>query len=125
MNFTGDLNNINKKYSGILVEITGGCYICDSIDYDMLKNYTWHINNGYARTTIIDPITRKKINVYMHRMLFPSYKECDHINRIKHDNRRENIRSVTRSENLYNKNKDKNSSSQYKGRPAKLNNELC
>ena len=101
----------------ITVEITGGCYICDEEDYKMLREFTWCIANyGYVATNINDPVTgKRKTNVKMHRILFPNYKECDHINRVKHDNRRENLRNVTRSENIYNSGKRKNSSSRYKG----------
>ena len=44
-----------------------------------------------------------------------NYSQIDHINGIKNDNRLENLRWVSRSQNCRNKKKKMNTSSQYKG----------
>ena len=58
-----------------------------------------------------------------HRFIYENYfnvkllpnEEIDHINRIKDDNRIQNLRIVNRSQNNQNKPKHKNCSSKYKG----------
>lgn len=55
-----------------------------------------------------------------HRIIWKMLKgydpvELDHINRIKHDNRIENLREVTGSQNQYNKGASKNTKSGVKG----------
>jgi hypothetical protein len=45
----------------------------------------------------------------------PDGFETDHVNRVKNDNRKFNLRHVTRSANQLNKNKYKNSTSKYRG----------
>ena len=56
----------------------------------------------------------------LHRIIWKMFKgydpvELDHINRIKHDNRIENLREVTGSQNLYNRGASKNTASGVKG----------
>lgn len=80
-------------------------------DIPTLSNYTWHINGGYARTRVGDKIIK------MHRLLLnaPSEKEVDHINGNPLDNRRENLRLVTHSQNQANRKVNKTSASGLKG----------
>jgi hypothetical protein len=61
--------------------------------------------NGYYRLTI------NKVNVLLHRLIGACFlgldinnskQEIDHINRLKSDNRVENLRIVTRQENCWN-----------------------
>ena len=57
---------------------------------------------------------------YCHRLIFLYHfgylpKEIDHINGVRNDNRIENLRECTRSQNRYNAKKRSNSSSKYKG----------
>lgn len=79
----------------------------DKNDFDLIKNRLWNINtSGY----IYSPNGKK--DLYMHSIIAikhgadPDYYEkgfvCDHINRIKHDNRSENLRIVTPSGNSHN-----------------------
>ena len=65
-------------------------------DYEVLSQYSWFINNGYAYN--------KKIG-YMHRVILntPKGLVTDHKNGNRLDNRRENIRVATRSQNAANK----------------------
>jgi hypothetical protein len=58
----------------------------------------------------------KNVKKMAHRIIYEMFhgkvpKELDHINRIKTDNRIENLRGVTRSENNFNKNLQKNNKS--------------
>jgi len=66
-----------------------------------------------------DSIDRRKV-IHMHRevarrMGLDLSNEIDHINGDKLDNRRENLRSATRSQNKMNSGKPKNNTSGYKG----------
>lgn len=75
-------------------------------DYEMLSNYKWNISKG--RNTNYAVATINKKTVMMHRLInnTPSHLVTDHINRNGLDNRRENLRSVTKSEN--GRNRDRN-----------------
>lgn len=81
---------ITRKGDRILVD-------CDDLEY--LKGYSWHITSkGYARTRVNGK------GVYMHRLLMnPDKYQVDHINHIKLDNRKNNLRLVTNQENHFNK----------------------
>jgi len=72
-------------------------------DADMVKQYTWNISNGYARTNINDA-TGKRTVLYAHRALLNPSKEMqiDHMNGVRYDNRRSNLRMVTSQENNHN-----------------------
>lgn len=77
--------------------------IVDDSDYERLSKFKWCINNGYAvRNALIDG---KQFTVLMHREIMntPSGYFTDHINGIKTDNRRCNLRVCTRSENQANR----------------------
>jgi len=73
-------------------------------DLDIVNKYTWYIHNGYVRTDITVAIG-KQMQVLAHRLLMnPTDKmQVDHINCIRHDNRRSNLRIVTNQENQHNK----------------------
>jgi HNH endonuclease len=94
-----------------LIELTGkngqGKFaIVDDHMFDELNQYVWHVSHGYA-------VHKGK---YMHRMImgFPKGLEIDHINHNGLDNRRENLRVVTKQQNAMNRNDPKNTSG-YKG----------
>jgi hypothetical protein len=78
--------------------------------YDKIKHFRWCIyNNG----TAITRIGSKRIQ--MHRYLFPKYKTIDHKNGNKIDNRKENIRECTFTENTQNRRMHRGTKSGYKG----------
>lgn len=72
----------------------------DLEDYDKIKDYYWVINNkGYVITG-----GANNPNLLMHRLILDIFndQEVDHINHNTNDNRKENLRIVTRSQNQMN-----------------------
>lgn len=77
-------------------------FIDDSIA-NTIPEKGWHINShGYAVRQI--RVGGKKKTIYMHHLILPAKKgyDIDHINMNKLDNRRKNLRYVTRSQNILN-----------------------
>lgn len=72
--------------------------VIDDDDFEKISKFKWHLNNGYAQAK------KGKAHYYMHRIIAktPSNMICDHINRNKLDNRKENLRNVTAKENSKN-----------------------
>lgn len=109
--------------------------IVDTKHWDKVKGYRWCIvkNNKhrypYVVTTIPHPDggwqrradgsrRKRRTSLYLHRAILgkpKEGKEIDHINHNGLDNREENLRSVTRSQNVWNSRSQENSSSRYKG----------
>lgn len=96
------------------IPICGGhVALVDDCDYDMVIKFKWRKTRGYA-------LTRKpgeKTTTSMHRMILKTPKglETDHINGNKLDNRRENLRICTTSENQRNRPIRRDSGSMFKG----------
>lgn len=89
--------------------------IVDDCDFELYSIHKWHINGRYvSRSMGISFKTRKIIR--MHRLIMdaPENMEVDHINGDKLDNRRENLRLCTRTENMQNKRGKAGCSSKYK-----------
>jgi hypothetical protein len=79
----------------------GGFTLVSDEDYLWLSKFKWnHLKTGYAGRYRWFPDTRKRDHVLLHReiMGFPLC-EVDHINGNRLDNRRENLRTATRSTN--------------------------
>jgi hypothetical protein len=77
----------------------GEVAIVDDCDFERLSKGTWHLHpNGYAKGRL------EGSRDYMHRYILglKPGQECDHINRIKLDNRRSNLRVCSRQENQRN-----------------------
>jgi hypothetical protein len=96
-------------------EIVDYC-IVSSEDFDILNKYKWCIGEGY----VMGSIDKKMWRIHRYIMIeILNNKEdkikIDHINSNKLDNRRENLRIVTHSENVRNSSKRKNASSKYFG----------
>ena len=75
---------------------------------------------GYYRTGKYCRININNKKYRLHRVIWKMFKgydpvELDHINRVKHDNRIENLREVTSSENGYNTKIYKNNTSGTRG----------
>src|SRR3990167_1012358 len=90
----------------------GKVALVDDTDYDLLSKYSWCLHTKrYACSRINGKV------ILMHIFLLGKQKgkEIDHINRNKLDNRRENLRFVTRSINCFNVDIDKANKSGFKG----------
>lgn len=73
--------------------------LVDREDYKELSQFKWYLHSqGYAQTNINGKV------VYMHRMVMktPEDMHTDHINHDVLDNRKRNLRIVTRSGNMQN-----------------------
>lgn len=94
--------NAGKIDASILfIKKTGLPFLVSNQDAEWLSHFTWHLTyKGYVATNVkqIDGSYRA---VHLQRMLLtPDGKNVvDHINGSKLDNRRENLRIVTNSEN--------------------------
>lgn len=93
----------------------GEVFYIDYEDFEKVSKYYWHLEKGYARGT--------RHNTLMHRFILgltgdkhARYNiEVDHINRNRLDNRKSNLRVITRKENMMNKSDYKNNTSGIKG----------
>src|SRR5437667_7176359 len=95
-----------KKEGNVLVSVQ---------DFDLLSKYSWQQNEkGYAQCS--EKIKNSRL---MHRIIMEPEmnKIVDHINHNRLDNRRENLRIITKPQNNQNrlKNKLKITTSKYKG----------
>jgi hypothetical protein len=97
--------------------------LVDDEDYEVLKQYKWFadwnksIKYWYARTRVYDKVTKKSVNLSMHRMVTGAAKGevVDHINNNTLDNTKSNLRICTHSQNHMNSTKQANNTSGFKG----------
>lgn len=90
---------------------SGGSALIDEDDFDLVSSHNWFLSNGYPATCISGKI------ITLHRFLLcPKNKEqVDHINMIKNDCRRINLRICNQRQNIHNRPGIKNTSSIFKG----------
>ena len=88
--------------------------LVDLKDAHLLSDYCWNTSTGYAARTVKSD--RGWTTEYLHRVIMdaPSGVEVDHINGNRLDNRRENLRLCTRSQNGKNTSSS-TGTSKYKG----------
>jgi len=94
----------------------GKVAIVDDEDLDLVDGYNWVAAYDKGRW-YAQAWRNSASNWRMHRLIMQadSSHEIDHINGDGLDNRRENLRFVSRAENTQNAKKRENTSSQYKG----------
>jgi len=92
-------------------------FLFDIEDFDKIKDLYWHIDkNEYVCNSKSTNGKSKKI--YMHKIIMnfeDSKQDVDHKNRDKSDNRKENLRPATSSQNGYNQKISKNNKSGFIG----------
>ena len=99
----------------LIISSKGIDYVClyDAEDHDLISQYHWHLNSGYASTKINGKV------VSMHRLVKQlaegSEFQIDHKDHNRLNNQKSNLRICTRSENRRNSLKAKGCTSVYKG----------
>jgi len=96
----------------------------DDHDYAQVAGYTWHVwersrgrrraSGPYAITVIRLPDGRKRV-LQMHRLLMPGAAKVDHRDGDGLNNQRYNLREATRQGNSANSQKQRGTSSRFKG----------
>ena len=110
---------LNMTQNTRTVALSGGeVALIDDPDYALVSRYTWRVGDkGYAVAKI--QVDGKRLNVRMHRLIMGlrngDPRQIDHRNRVRLDNRRNNLRICTIAENNRNVGVRSNSKSGYKG----------
>jgi hypothetical protein len=96
------------------IKLTQGKFaLVDDEDFEYLNQWKWYYSNnrksGYAK--------RASDKMYMHKLInnTPKGFETDHINHNELDNRQKNLRTVTNSQNQFNRIRQVNNTSGFKG----------
>lgn len=97
------------------IPLTKGQFaLVDDEDYDYLAQFKWCFHDGYAVGHV--PGTWNKVRSMVSLIMKAKSKQfIDHINMNTLDNRRENLRLVSKAENMMNRPKQANNTSGYKG----------
>ena len=96
----------------VWIPLTKGKWaLIDESDYELVKDNLWHELNKYACHDVKDG------QVFMHQVICPCEPGSmpDHINGDKLDNRRSNLRTVTKAQNAWNAKISRRNTSGYKG----------
>jgi hypothetical protein len=99
------------------IPLTKGKFaIVDDDDFEFVSEHKWYCNSNNMAVYECR-IDRTKIRFLMHRVIMdcPDGMEVDHINGDRLDNRKENLRIVTRHQNMLNRKVRSDSKTGYKG----------
>jgi hypothetical protein len=86
------------------IPLTQGKYAkVDAEDYDLINCFKWRVVNGYAVAAYYEG-GKHLCDIPMHRLILntPAKMDTDHKNRDKLDNRKANLRAVSRTLNNFN-----------------------
>lgn len=104
----------------MIIQLTKGKFaIVDERDFEYLNQFKWHAVS--SKNSDETWYARRKINgsggkhIMMHKEILLDASEIDHINRNGLDNRRSNLRPLSHSDNMRNKQKLQNTKSKYRG----------
>ena len=90
--------------------------IVDDEDFEYLNQWKWfYTSDGYPARSVYFKHKKKKLSMHCAIKQAPDGYEIDHKNRNRLDNRRENLRICTHSQNMANRRRSKNNTSGYKG----------
>lgn len=97
--------------------------LVDDEDFELVSQYKWHLDKHYKRDADIFYIssylknTKSKTKIRLHTLLMntPKGMEVDHKNSNTLDNRRSNLRVVTRQQNIWNRSIQRNNRCGLKG----------
>lgn len=93
-------------------------FVIDKEDFDKIKDRAWHFASGhYIANTYYEQITKRKRELYLHNLVMNRLEHpgkgatetVDHINRNGLDNRKENLRIISQSDQNLNQSKKKRS----------------
>ena len=99
------------------IQLTQNKYaLVDYEDYEKINKYNWQVSKN-KRSYYATRKNKNKSRIIMHRILIncPENLQVDHINGNGLDNRKENLRICTTSQNAKNKRLNKNNTSGFKG----------
>ena len=91
--------------------------LVDNDDYEELMKYIWHAQKDKNIFYAVGRNKESRKSLRMHRLIMdcPQGMVVDHINHDTLDNRKENLRVVTKTQNNKNRSISKNNKSGYKG----------
>ncbi len=91
--------------------------LVDDEDFEELSRYKWYVAGGWNTFYARRSASLQDKSVLMHRLIMqtPEGMQTDHKNGDGLDNRRENLRVCTRSQNRMNSGRQANNTSGYKG----------
>lgn len=99
-----------------VIKLTQGRFtLVDDQDHETFGKVKWCVSNGYVARGVGGRKNRKTLLLHKEIMKTPKGMDTDHINGDKLDNRRENLRIATRSQNMANLANPINNKSGYKG----------